>query len=76
MASGDDGCSESQSTQEEPPHVPRTLGDRETKLLADAQRTTRAISKQKSGQLLPKGEDYREITIKYFQAQLAVVMKP
>ena len=73
MASGDDGCSRSHSTRGEPPHVPRTLGDRGTKLLANAKRTASAASKQKPVRLLPKGEDCRDITIKRLQAQLATV---
>ncbi|GFS33543.1 hypothetical protein Acr_00g0029120 [Actinidia rufa] len=73
MALGDDGCSRSHSTRGEPPHVPQTPGDRGTKLLADAERTASAASKQKPVRLLPKGEDCLDITIKHLQAQLAAV---
>ena len=68
MALGDNGCSENQSTQGEPPHVPRTPREKGTKLLADAQRMTRAASKQKLGWLLHEDKDCRDFTIKCLQA--------
>ncbi|GFS46047.1 ovate family protein 13 [Actinidia rufa] len=71
MALQDDNYSISRQTRGEPPHVPRTHGNKGAKLLADAQRTTKTTSKQRSGQLLPEGDDIQDITIKRLQAQLA-----
>ncbi|GFZ21626.1 hypothetical protein Acr_29g0007880 [Actinidia rufa] len=70
MASRDDNCSASRHTRGEPPHVPRTPGDRGGKLLADTQRAAKATSKQRPGWLLPEGRDDRDITIGRLQAQL------
>ncbi|GFY97772.1 hypothetical protein Acr_12g0003130 [Actinidia rufa] len=47
-------------TRGEPPHVPRTPGDRGGKLLADAQRAAKATSKQRPGRLPPGGRDDRD----------------
>ena len=70
MTSEDENCSGSRHTRGEPPHVPRTPGDRGGKLLADAQRTAKATSKQRPGRLPPGGRDERDITIGRLQAQL------
>ena len=70
MASQDDNSSVSCQTRGKPPHVPKMLGDRGGKLLADAQRVAKATSKQRSGQLSPEGEDDQDITIERLQAQL------
>ncbi|GFS36781.1 hypothetical protein Acr_00g0048000 [Actinidia rufa] len=48
-------------------------GDRWAKLLANAQRTAKATSRQRPGQLLPEGEDSQDITIKCLQTQLAKI---
>ncbi|GFS39667.1 hypothetical protein Acr_00g0064270 [Actinidia rufa] len=70
MASQSDSHSDSRENQGEVPHAPRTLGDRGVKLLADAQRTAKATSKQRLVQLLLQGRDSRDITFKRLQAQL------
>ncbi|GFS30539.1 hypothetical protein Acr_00g0012510 [Actinidia rufa] len=57
-------------TRGEPPHVPRTLGDRGGKLLVDAQRAAKATSKQRQGRLPPGGRDDQDVTIGRLQAQL------
>ena len=71
MASQDDSCSVSHQTRGEPSHVLRTPGDRGAKLLVDAQRTTKATSKQRPSWLLPEEDDSRDITIKCLLVQLA-----
>ena len=71
MALQDDNCSGNHETHGKAPQVLRTPRDRGAKLLADAQRTEKAASKQIPGQLLPKGENYRDLNIKRPQAQLA-----
>ena len=71
MALQDDNCFTNHQTLGEHPHALRTPGNRWAKLLADAQRTTKASLKQMLSQLLPKGEDSRDITTKCLQAQLA-----
>ena len=70
MASQDDNYFDNCQIQGEPSHAPRTLGDKGVKLLADAQRTTKATSKQRPNPLLLEGENSRDITIKRLQAQL------
>ncbi|XP_057510747.1 uncharacterized protein LOC130793111 [Actinidia eriantha] len=70
MASEDENCSESWRTRGEPPHVPRTPGDRGGKLLDDAQRTAKATSKQRLGRLPPGGRDDRDVAIERLQTQL------
>ena len=59
MASQSINHSDSQENQREAPHAPRTLGDRGAKLLVDAQKTGKATSRQKLGQLLLEGGDSR-----------------
>ena len=71
MISEDENCSGSRRTRGEPPHVPRTPGDRGGKLLADAQRAAKATSKQRPGRLSPGEKDDRDITIGRLQTQLA-----
>ena len=68
MASQDDNCFDSRQIQGEPPHTPRTLGDRVTKLLANAQRMANATLKQRPSLLLPEGEDSWNVTIIRLQA--------
>ena len=70
MASQDDNYSGNHQTRGEPPHAPRTLGDRGAKLLADAQRMAKTNFKQMPGRLLPEGGDNRDINIKLLQTQL------
>ncbi|GFY82876.1 hypothetical protein Acr_02g0011160 [Actinidia rufa] len=70
MTSEGENCSGSRRTRGEPPHVPRTPGDRGGKLLADAQRVAKATSKQKPGRLSPSARDDRDVTIGRLQAQL------
>ncbi|GFZ02352.1 hypothetical protein Acr_15g0009600 [Actinidia rufa] len=70
MTSEGENCSGSRRTRGEPLHVPRTPGDRGGKLLADAQRTAKATSKQKPGRLSPSARDDRDVTIGRLQAQL------
>ena len=73
MASQDDNCSTSRQTRGEPPHAPKTPEDKGAKLLANAQRTAKASSKQRLGRLLLESEDNQDITIKRLQAQLATM---
>ncbi|GFS40182.1 hypothetical protein Acr_00g0066980 [Actinidia rufa] len=70
MTSEGENYSSSRRTRGEPPHVPRTPGDREGKLLADAQRAAKATSKQKPGRLSLGVRDDRDVTIGRLQAQL------
>ena len=70
MASQDNNCSTSRQTRGEPPHPPRTPGDRRPKLLDVAKRMAKATSKQRPGQLFLEGKDSQDITIKRMQAQL------
>ncbi|GFZ09869.1 hypothetical protein Acr_21g0004680 [Actinidia rufa] len=70
MTSEGENCSGSRRTRGEPPHVPRTPGDRGGKLLADAQRAAKATSKQKPSRLSPGARDDRDVTIGRLQAQL------
>ena len=70
MISQDNNYFDNHKIRREPSHAPRTPWDRETKLLADAQRTAKATSKQRPSRLLPEGEDCRDLTIKLLQAQL------
>ncbi|GFZ11243.1 hypothetical protein Acr_22g0006410 [Actinidia rufa] len=56
MASHSNNCFNSQKTRRKPPHAPRTHGDRGVKLLADAQRMTKATSRLlKPTQVVEKG---------------------
>ncbi|GFY88833.1 hypothetical protein Acr_06g0007730 [Actinidia rufa] len=71
MASQNDNRFGICQTREKAPHVPKTLGDRGAKLLADAQMMAKATSKQRPSRLLSEGEDDWDITIKRLQAQLA-----
>ncbi|GFY82889.1 hypothetical protein Acr_02g0011290 [Actinidia rufa] len=70
MASQGNKYSDNSQTQGEPPHVSRTPRDREAKLLPDALKMAKAISKKRPGRMLPEGEDSRDITIKRLQAPL------
>ena len=71
MALQSNNRSGSQEARREPPHAPRTLGDRGAKLLVDVQRMAKATSRQKPDPLLPEGGDSQDITIKRLQTQLA-----
>ncbi|GFS37725.1 hypothetical protein Acr_00g0053660 [Actinidia rufa] len=70
MTSEGENCSGSHRTRGEPPHVPRTPGDRGGKLLADTQRAEKATSKQKPGRLSPGARDDRDVMTGRLQAQL------
>ncbi|GFY88776.1 hypothetical protein Acr_06g0007160 [Actinidia rufa] len=70
MTFEEENCFGSRQTRGEPPHVPRTPGDRGGKLLADAQRAAKATSKQRQGWLPSGGKDDWDITIGRLQTQL------
>ncbi|GFS35799.1 hypothetical protein Acr_00g0042110 [Actinidia rufa] len=61
----------SRETRRETTHAPKTPGGRRAKLLGDAQRMSRATSRQNPGRLLPGRVDSRDITMQCLQTQLA-----
>ena len=73
MTSQNNNRSGSREIQREPPHAPRTLGDKGAKILVDAQRMAKATSGQKPSRFLHEGGDKLDITIKRLQTQLVKI---
>ncbi|GFS40642.1 hypothetical protein Acr_00g0069660 [Actinidia rufa] len=76
MASKSNDDFGSHKTHREHLHVPKTLGDRGDKLLANAQRVGKTPSRQRPGQLPPSSEyDSWDITIRHMETQLTKLMQ-
>ena len=71
MALHSSNHSDNCETCRETPHAPKIPGHRGVKLLKDVQRATRATFGRDPCQLLPRGENDRDITIYCLQRQLA-----
>ncbi|GFZ00954.1 hypothetical protein Acr_14g0005890 [Actinidia rufa] len=70
MTSEGENSSGSRRTRGEPPHVPRTPGDRGANYWLTRRGRRKATSKQKPGRLSPGARDDRDVTIGRLQAQL------